>query len=192
LKITHLKICFTLLVLGLVCSTAALAQTQTDKERATEQAIKGLRGREIPEATLPCTPDEANWWNDLRAAGKAVKGFRETRTETDKFVRLVKEGVEKSYQVPVPDRNALVLWKSPPEYTEQARHKQVNGSVALAVELRPDGSVGEVKVAQGLDSGLDQMAVSAARKMVFLPAIKDRKFVSSWMPMTMTFNIYSR
>ena len=189
MKIASLKTCF-LLVLGLVWSTTALAQTPTEQDRATEQAIKALRGREIPEATLPSTPDEANWWNDLRAAGKAIKGFRETRAEMNKFVRLVKEGVEKSYQVPVPDRYALVLWKAPPEYTEQARHKQINGSVALAVELRPDGTVGEVKIAQGLDPGLDQMAVNAARKMVFLPAVKDRKFVSIWMPMTMTFNIY--
>ena len=60
----------------------------------------------------------------------------------------------------------------------------------MAVELRPDGSVGEIKVVQGLDPGLDQMAVSAARKLVFLPMVKDRKFVSTWMPMTMSFDIY--
>lgn len=187
-----LKICCALLAVGVLGIADASAQTQTDEDRAAQQAIRALRSRDIPEATLPCTSEEARWWNDLRAAGKAIKGFQETRTETNKFVRLVKDGVEKSYQVPVADRAASVLWKAPPDYTERARHKQINGSVALAVELRPDGSVGEVKVAQGLDPGLDQMAVSAARKLVFLPAIKDRKFVSSWMPMTMTFNIYSR
>ena len=61
---------------------------------------------------------------------------------------------------------------------------------AMAVELLPDGTVGEVKVAQGLDPGLDQMAIASARKLIFVPAIKNRKFVSVWSPMTMGFNIY--
>jgi TonB family protein len=60
----------------------------------------------------------------------------------------------------------------------------------MAVELRPDGSVGEVRIAQSLDQGLDEMATAAARKAIFLPMVKARKFVSTWLPMTMEFNIY--
>jgi TonB family protein len=190
LKITNLKICFILLVLGLIWSTSALAQTQTDQERAAEQALRALRSRDIPEASLSCTADEAKWWNELRAASKALRPARAAKKERGELIRLIKQGLEKSFQVPIPDRYATVLWRSPPDYTEEARNKQISGSVALAVELLPDGTVGEVKVVQGLDPGLDQMAVSAARKMVFLPAVKDRKFTSFWMPMTMGFNIY--
>lgn len=190
MKIASLKTYCALLVLGLVCNTVALAQTQTDQERAAEQAIKALRSREVPEASLSCTTDEAEWWKEVRAASKAIRPARAAKKEREEFIRLIKKGLEKSFQVPVPDHYAIVLWQSPPDYTEEGRNKRISGSVALAVELLPDGTVGEVKVAQGLDPGLDQMAVSAARKLIFLPPIKDRKFVSIWLPMTMTFHIY--
>jgi TonB family protein len=184
-----LKIGFVLLLLGLVWSTDALAQTKTDQERAAEQALKALRAREIPEATLPTTPDEANWWKEIRAAGNAIRS-KSAISRKDDFARLVKQGGEKSYRVPTLDRHATVLWKDPPNYTEEARRKRITGSVALTVELRPDGTVGEIKIVQSLEPGLDQMAVNSARKLVFLPAVKDRKFVSFWMPMTMSFNVY--
>ena len=187
---TSLKTCWTLAVLMFVCGAGAFAQPQTDKDRAAQQAIKALHAREIPEATLQCTSDEAAWWNDVRAAGKAIKESRGAQRESEKFINLIKHGIENAYQIPVPDRNAIVLWRAMPQYTEEARRRKLNGSVALAVELLPGGTVGEVKIAESLDPGLDQMAVNAARKLVFLPAIKQRSFVSSWVPMTMSFNIY--
>lgn len=187
---TSLKICCAVLVLILGSSTVALAQSQTARDQTAEQAIKALRGREIPEATLPCTSDEAAWWQDLRAGGRAITQSRAAKSERDKFIHLIKTGIEKSYQIPVPNRHPTLLWKAAPDYTEEARNKRINGSVAMAVELRADGTVGEVKIAQSLDPGLDQMAANTVRKFIFLPSVKDRKFVSSWMPMTMTFNIH--
>ena len=183
------QICL-LLALFVTGSAAVFGQAQTDADRASQTAVKALHSRDVPQASLPCTPDEAKWWNDLRAAAKAISPARAGKTETEKLMRLIKEGSEKSYQIPVPDHYAIFLWRAAPEYTEEARRKQINGSVALAVELLPDGTVGEVKVAQGLDSGLDKMAIAAARKIIFLPSIKNRKFVSQWTPMTMSFNIY--
>lgn len=179
-----------LLSLVVTCSAGIFAQSQTDADRAAQTAIKALHTRDVPEASLPCTPDEAKWWNDLRMAAKAINPARASKTATEKLMQLIKEGIEKSYQIPVPDHHAIVLWRAVPQYTDEARHKKIRGSVALAVELLPDGTVGEVKVAQGLDPGLDEMAVETARKLIFLPAIKNRKFVSVWSPMTMSFNIY--
>jgi TonB family protein len=173
-----------------MCRAGIFAQSQTDADRAAQSAIKALHTRDVPEASLPCTTDEAKWWNDLRMAAKAINPARAGKTETEKLMHLIKDGIEKSYQIPVPDHYAIVLWRAVPQYTDEARHKKINGSVALAVELLPDGTVGEVKVAQGLDPGLDKMAVETARKLIFLPAIKNRKFVSLWLPMTMSFNIY--
>ena len=62
-----------LIALTLVIAGHAFAQTQTDQDRAAQQALRALRGRDIPEATLPCTPEEAKWWNDLRAAARAIR-----------------------------------------------------------------------------------------------------------------------
>jgi len=179
-----------LVSLVVACGAGVFAQSQTEADRAAQQAVKAVHSRDLPEASLPCTSDEAKWWSDLRTAAKAISPARAGKTETEEFMHLIKEGIEKSYQIPVPDRYATILWRAAPQYTEEARHKMINGSVALAVELLPDGTVGEVKVAQGLDSGLDKMAIASARKLIFLPAIKNRKFVSLWTPMTMSFNIY--
>ena len=178
------------IMLGIVASGNVFAQAQTDKERAAQQAIKAVHARDLPEATLPCTPEESSWWNEVRAVAKVINPARPNKPETEKLTRLIKKAIEQAYQIPVPDRYATVLWRAAPQYTERARHKKINGSVAMAVELLPDGTVGEVKIAQSLDPGLDQMAIETTRKLVFLPAIKNRKFVSIWMPMTMSFNIY--
>ena len=179
-----------LVALLVASGVGVFAQSQSDADRASQQAVRAVHSREIPEPSLPCTPDEAKWWSEMRAAAKAIGPARAAKTETEKLLHLIKQGIENAYQIPVPDRYATFLWRAAPEYTEEARHKMIKGSVALAVELLPDGTVGEVKVAQSLDPGLDKIAIASARKMVFLPAIKNRKFVSLWTPMTMSFNIY--
>jgi TonB family protein len=182
--------CTGLIALTLVMAGHAFAQTPTDQDRAAQQALSALRGRDLPEATLPCTPEEVKWWNDLRAATIAIRPARGAKKQKDELIRLIKEGSEKSYRIPVPDRSFTILLRSPPEYTEDARNRQISGSVAMAVELKPDGAVGEIKIVQGLDPGLDKTSASAARTLVFVPMIKDRKFVTSWVPMTMNFNLY--
>jgi len=180
----------TSIVLLLVWIGGALAQTPTESDRARKAALQLARGHEIPAATLPCTPDEAKWWEDLRAAGKAVQETRGGKKEREKFLQLLQQGQERSYQPPIADTKVIVLSKTPPRYSEQARRRMIKGTVALAVELRPDGFVGEVEIVQGLDPGLDENAAEAARRTIFLPPVKDRKFVSFRMPMTMSFNLF--
>lgn len=184
-----LKTCCKILFLSLVMTGGAVAQStqsQTDSDRAEKMALDALRRREIPAATLPCTTDEAGWWSELRAAGEAVRSTMGGKKETKKFLGLLAEGREKSYQPPIPDRGVTVLRQVPFDSTAASREKNISGSMALVVELRPDGTVGEVKIVQGLGYGLDEKAAEAARQMIFLPAVKDRKFVSFRMPMTMS------
>ncbi len=57
-----------------------------------------------------------------------------------------------------------------PTYTEEARRRGISGDVVLEIVVRRDGSVGEVKVIQGLGGGLDQRAVEAVRQWRFSPA----------------------
>lgn len=57
-----------------------------------------------------------------------------------------------------------------PDYTEEARRQGVQGDVLLEIVVRSDGSVGEVRVLQGLGHGLDQRAVAAVRQWRFSPA----------------------
>lgn len=57
-----------------------------------------------------------------------------------------------------------------PEYTDEARRRNVEGDVVLEIVVRRDGSVGDVKVMQGLGAGLDRRAVDAVKQWRFSPA----------------------
>jgi len=62
------------------------------------------------------------------------------------------------------------------DYTEEARRRGLTGEVVLEIVVRRDGSVGDVKLLQGLGSGLDDRAVQAVRQWRFAPA--DRQGVA--------------
>ncbi len=57
-----------------------------------------------------------------------------------------------------------------PDYTEEARRRGVRGEVVMEIVVRRDGSVGDVKVLQGLGYGLDERAVAAVKQWKFSPA----------------------
>jgi len=68
----------------------------------------------------------------------------------------------------------VVLKEVKPAYTSDAMRAKVQGSVWLECVVRPDGSVGEVKVIRTLDStfGLDLEAMKAARQWRFRPGTR--------------------
>lgn len=57
-----------------------------------------------------------------------------------------------------------------PAYTEEARRSGLEGDVVLEIIVRRDGTVGEVKVVQGLGGGLERRAIEAVRQWRFSPA----------------------
>jgi TonB family protein len=63
-----------------------------------------------------------------------------------------------------------VLREVKPQYTETARQRGLQGDVLLEIVVRRDGSVGDVRIVQGLGHGLDQRAVEAVRQWRFAPA----------------------
>jgi TonB family protein len=63
-----------------------------------------------------------------------------------------------------------VLREVKPDYTDDARRRGIEGDVVLEIVVRRDGSVGEVKVLQGLGGGLDRRAIDAVRQWRFSPA----------------------
>jgi len=68
----------------------------------------------------------------------------------------------------------VVLKEVKPQYTSDAMRAKVQGSVWLECVVRPDGSVGDVKVIRSLDStfGLDLEAMKAARQWRFRPGTR--------------------
>jgi len=83
-----------------------------------------------------------------------------------------------------------VVSKPEPSYTEQARQNQVTGTVVLRGIFSSSGAVENITVLRGLPEGLTERSVDAARKIRFIPAIKDGRFVSMWMQLEYNFNLY--
>jgi protein TonB len=57
-------------------------------------------------------------------------------------------------------------------YTEGARRANVEGEVVLEIVVRRDGSVGDVKLLNGLPHGLNERAIAAVRQWRFAPATR--------------------
>jgi TonB family protein len=88
------------------------------------------------------------------------------------------------------DRKPFVAFRPEPNYTEEARQNGLTGSVILKAVLTADGAVTNIKVASGLPYGLEGNAIDAAKRLRFIPAMKDGKFVSTWMQIEFYFNLY--
>jgi TonB family protein len=56
------------------------------------------------------------------------------------------------------------------DYTEDARQRGIAGDVVLEIVVRRDGTVGDVRILQGLGGGLNDRAVQAVRQWRFSPA----------------------
>ena len=57
-----------------------------------------------------------------------------------------------------------------PDYTEEGRRRGIEGDVVVEIIVRADGTVGNVRLLQGLGAGLDQRAIDAVRQWRFTPA----------------------
>jgi protein TonB len=55
-------------------------------------------------------------------------------------------------------------------YTDEARRRNISGDVVLEIVVRSNGTVGDVRVLQGLGAGLEQTAIQAVRQWTFQPA----------------------
>jgi TonB family protein len=76
-----------------------------------------------------------------------------------------------------------------PDYTEQARRQGVEGDVVMEIVVRHDGTVGQVRVLQGLGHGLDERAVAAVRQWRFTPASRRGTPVDVLVEVAMEFKL---
>jgi periplasmic protein TonB len=88
------------------------------------------------------------------------------------------------------DIKPILLFKTRPNYTEEARKNKIQGVVRVRILIGPDGSVKRVTVAGGgLPDGLNEEAISAAYKLRFKPAMKDGQPVAYVMTAEIEFNL---
>ena len=64
----------------------------------------------------------------------------------------------------------IVIEKSEPSYTEEAREARLEGSVVLSVVIGTNGKTRDIKVVRGLGLGLDEKAAEALAAWKFEPA----------------------
>lgn len=85
---------------------------------------------------------------------------------------------------------ARIVSKPEPTYTQDARMNQITGTVVLRCVFRSSGVVTNITVVSGLEHGLTEKAIAAARQIKFIPPIKDGHFVSMYMQLEYNFNLY--
>jgi len=90
-----------------------------------------------------------------------------------------------------PANEALrVIAKPKAAYTDVARRQNEQGHVTLKIVFLANGGVGTVTVVEGLNYGLTENAVAAAKKVVFLPKKVNGVPVTVVMTFQYGFNIY--
>ena len=85
------------------------------------------------------------------------------------------------------DAQPVVLYKTDPEYTEEARAAKLRGTVVLQVEVEKNGTISSVRVVHRLGGGLDEKAIEAVKQWKFKPAYKRGVPVTSPATIEMNF-----
>ena len=75
------------------------------------------------------------------------------------------------------------------DYTEDARQRSVSGDVVMEIVIRSDGSIGDVKILQGLPSGLNERAMQAVRQWRFSPATRQGAAVDVIVEVAVEFKL---
>jgi TonB family protein len=76
-----------------------------------------------------------------------------------------------------------------PDYSEEARRRGLEGDVVLEIVVRRDGTVGDVRVLQGLGFGLDERAITAVRRWRFTAAKRRGAPVDVLVEVAMEFRL---
>ena len=71
-----------------------------------------------------------------------------------------------------------VSYSPDPEYSDEARRAQYQGTCVLSLIVGPDGLPQDIRVARSLGMGLDEKAIEAVKQWRFQPALKDGKPVA--------------
>lgn len=150
----------------------------------TEHNVRLIAGKHLYLMTLAT----------LEATSPAVDRFLSSfRLHSDGQITPIQPPAETTgnvFSVTEVTRRALVIWKSEPSYTEEARQHRVKGTVTLETVFAANGYVTNINVTRGLPNGLTESAIEAARNIRFFPAEKDGKPVSQRTILEYYFDLY--
>jgi TonB family protein len=119
------------------------------------------------------------WTEEEVAKAKAARAAANASTPKD-VQEMARNGVGRP----------TILYKEKARYTEIARLNLVQGVVVLNVVFSFDGELKNIRVVRGLEDGLTERAIEAARKIRFQPATKDGVPVSVRGNLEYSYNLY--
>lgn len=191
-------------------TTRRLVQTggfgDPDGVKATGEAHHGMTVPTVGSFDSPVGPGSGNGTGGRRGARGEIAqaGFGDavaTPAEKARPSEAVHSGVF-SNQADVPAKSTPVhrsvepsiqpvriLVKPDPVYTAEARAKKIEGNVVLEVIFAANGTVDVLRVVRGLGYGLDQSAISAARRIRFRPERVDGKPVDARARLRIVFRL---
>jgi TonB family protein len=77
-----------------------------------------------------------------------------------------------------------------PDFSEEARHQKVQGSVILSVVVDKMGTVARIRMDKVLGHGLDEHAMEAIKTWRFTPGTRNGEPVAVKEPIEVAFNLY--
>lgn len=127
-------------------------------------------------------PSSAN--NNKLASGTMIMVIREQLTQpAEGAINESGAEPEKVYSGRDVTRRARVKSKPEPEYEPSG----VYGVVVLRAVFSSSGKVTNIRVVSGLPGGTTEAAIKAAQKIKFEPAIKDGRYVSTYIQLEYNF-----
>lgn len=82
----------------------------------------------------------------------------------------------------------VLIYKTEPEFSDEARRAKLQGTILLDAEVDADGVPRNVRVRESLGLGLDECAITAVEKWRFRPALRNGKPVP--VPVIITVNFH--
>ena len=89
----------------------------------------------------------------------------------------------------VPFLSIKEIYRVEPQYTEEARKSQLEGTVSLYVEVAPHGIAENIRVLRSLGLGLDEKAVEAVRQWRFEPATMGSELITAAAIVLVNFHL---
>lgn len=84
----------------------------------------------------------------------------------------------------------VAISRVPPQYPMMARSARVEGEVRLEAVIRRDGTVGDIKVVQGLRMGCTEAAIEALKHWRFKPGERNGAPVDVYYILTVGFTLH--
>ena len=114
----------------------------------------------------------------VRVGNTLNKEMEKEYIDPSKIKPLPPAPVRKS-PVPVYELSRMPKFKNRviPEYSAEARRKEIEGVVELEITISETGKVLRVRITKKLGYGLDEAAVKAVKQSTFHPALKGKKKV---------------